>query len=109
MARRSTASKRSAAARTRRARTAAPASPGPGVGDDLSLEQAKDILIAQRQQVERCRQMFFRLASVRGADLVAYQGKSWDEATNYINAEMAGLDQALSQLVPTPPAEPVAG
>lgn len=56
------------------------------------------------QQVECARAAFFKLACHRAADLVLHQGKSWNEASAYINAEMAGLDQQLDQFAPQPPA-----
>jgi hypothetical protein len=99
--------------RTARTIKAEPSAPIPAgivnevpIADTLTIEQAKELLLIQKQQVEQARTMFFRLAQVRAADLVTYQGKSWDESTAYINAEMNSLEQALNALVPQPPEQP---
>lgn len=65
--------------------------------EELTLERAIEIMQRQRAQVETCRRMFFRLAEVRAAELVQYQNKSWSDGSNYINAEMQGLDAALAE------------
>jgi hypothetical protein len=60
---------------------------------------AEEVIAILRTQVSVCRDAFFRLATVRAADLVAHQGRSWDQGAEYINAEMAGLEQQLREVV----------
>lgn len=81
--------------------------PIPADTEELTLDQAKVLLKIRAAQLDVARQVFFRLASVRGADLVTYQGKSWDEGGQYINAEMHGLDHEIAKLAPVvqPPQE----
>lgn len=62
------------------------------------LQAANGAIPILRQQVEACRAAFFRLATVRAANMVVHQAKSWDDGAAYINAEMQGLDAAIASI-----------
>lgn len=50
------------------------------------------------QQIGEARAMFYRLATVRSADLVRYEGKDWSDGAAQIAAEMQGFDQRIMAL-----------
>lgn len=96
--------RRAAAAQAKPATAELPNPPAP-VGASAELPSAPEITDAQMvtilsQQVAVARNAFYRLAEVRAADLVKYEGKAWNEAGQYIEAEMRGLDGQLAQVVP---------
>lgn len=47
------------------------------------------------QTIDKARITFARLAAMRAADMVLYQGKDWDDGAHYINMEVQSLDQHL--------------
>jgi hypothetical protein len=51
-------------------------------------------------QLGFARNSFFRLAQVRGADRVKYEGISLEEASQYAQAELRGFDEGLARAVP---------
>lgn len=77
--------------------------------DELTLDQAKTIIDVQKAQIETARRAFFKLAEFRAADLVKNENKSLEQAAEYRNAELAGLDQQLAALVPEELQEPQEG
>lgn len=65
---------------------------------DPTADELIGITYTLRAQVEACRAAFFRLATVRAADMVVHQAKSWDDGAAYINAEMQALDAAIANV-----------
>jgi hypothetical protein len=68
-----------------------------------TLDEAFALVDLRSRQVDLARQIFLRLATFRAADLVKYEGKSWDDGAAYINAELQGLDAELNKLQDQPP------
>lgn len=86
----------------RRARKSKPTTPPPvptpeGARPAPTPEELAAIL---QQQVIAARNAFFRLAQVRAADRVRFGELNWDQGAEYINAEIAALDQQLAAAVP---------
>jgi hypothetical protein len=64
---------------------------------ELTPEQIISVLA---QQVGTARAAFHKLAQARAADRVRFNELTWDQGSEYINAETAGLDQQLGSVVP---------
>lgn len=69
--------------------------------EPMTIEQAQTLLGLQKSQIEQARKAYFRLAEIRGAELVIHQNHSLEQAKNYRDTELQGLDGQLSALIPS--------
>jgi hypothetical protein len=98
--------KSSAGRATRRAiqkrvgRTAPPQPVPQGEAEAPTPPTPEQMVTVLSAQLGAARNHFFRLAQVRGADRVKYEGISLEEASQYAQAELQGFDEGLARAVP---------
>lgn len=72
----------------------------PVVVEAATVQTPEETIAILHRQVTVAREAFFKLVQYRASDRVRFGDLDWNQATEYINNELAGLDQQLASVVP---------
>lgn len=72
----------------------------PAVVEAATVQTPEETIAILHRQVTVAREAFFKLVQYRASDRVRFGDLDWNQATEYINNELSGLDQQLASVVP---------